>query len=148
MVAIDEGQGYSRCAGKEIAPICIRMDRRSPLRAIYVGSWQCFNSTEETLVIRCLFAHEWVTLWEKSLGTIACFRKCKRCGILERGVLDLSKVVGWETMRERSSTKAQQVRVVRQPLPRLDRLAHSFGLRRTRMNDGTGLERLTSWIRD
>ena len=36
--------------------------------------------------MRCLFAHEWVTLWEKSLGTIACFRKCKRCGILERGV--------------------------------------------------------------
>lgn len=87
--------------------------------------------------MRCLFAHKWVTLWEKSFGTIACYRRCKRCGSLERGVLDFARIVGWERMRERSSTEAQQTRVARQPLPRLDQLAHSFGLRRTRMNDGT-----------
>ena len=98
--------------------------------------------------MRCPFAHKWVALWEKSLGTIACYRRCRRCGSLERGVLDFSRIVGWETMRERSYITSQQMRVVRQPLFRLDRLAHSFGLRRTRMNDGMRLEKLTALIRD
>jgi hypothetical protein len=85
----------------------------------------------------CLFGHKWTTLWEKSFGTIACFRTCERCEGLERGVLEGSKVVGWEKVRARSSTKARQMRLVRRPLPPLSRLGHSLGLLRTRANDGT-----------
>jgi hypothetical protein len=97
--------------------------------------------------MRCLFAHKWVTMWEKNRRSIACFRRCQRCGSLERAILEYSGIAGWEAIRERSYTKAQQIRVTRQPLHHLDRLAHSFGLRRTRIDDGSRIGRLASLIR-
>lgn len=130
---------------EEIAPACVRMDRRFAAPNVSRRILRCVNATKGISAMRCLFAHKWVTLWEKSLGTIACCRRCRRCGTLERAVLDaFSRVVAWETMRERSHVSALQMRVARQQLPRLDRLAHSLGFLRTRTSDRPrSLQRLT-----
>jgi len=83
----------------------------------------------------CLFGHKWVILWERSYGNIACYRRCERCRSLERGVLDFSSIVSWEKVRADTHSRALQMRLVRLPLPRLDRWAHSLGLSRTRASD-------------
>ncbi len=87
--------------------------------------------------MRCMFTHEWVTYWAKAFSrSFVPYRKCTRCGIMQRGICDsLTREIFWETMRERTYVWAQQNRIVRQPSSGLDKLAHSLGLRRTRMSD-------------
>lgn len=88
----------------------------------------------------CLFAHKWVTSWEKTfVRSLVPYRKCRRCGIMQRGNCDsLTREVSWETMREHNFSAAQQIGIVRQPSSTLDQLAHSLGLRRTRAGDRIG----------
>jgi hypothetical protein len=56
---------------------------------------------------------------------------------MQRGVYDpFWRGISWETMRERAYVKSEQAQIVRRPSSRLDRIAHSVGLRRSRANDG------------
>jgi len=93
--------------------------------------------------MRCLFMHFWVTSWEKSfIRSFVPYRTCKRCGTMQRGVhYSFSSEIAWETMRERTYLRMQQIHIVRQPSSWLDQLTHSLGLRRSRMSDRTKAER-------
>lgn len=89
--------------------------------------------------MRCLLSHKWVTSWEKSfVRSFVPYRRCRRCGIMQRGIYDsLTRDLSWQTVRERTYIAAQQIRIVRRSSSRLDQLAHTLGLRRSRMSDGT-----------
>jgi hypothetical protein len=66
------------------------------------------------------------------------WRKCKRCGIVQRGTYDKKrKDITWETMRERDYSPSRHGRIVRQPSSGLDQLAHTLRLRRSRLGDRT-----------
>ena len=93
----------------------------------------------------CLFGHKWVTLWEKSYGNIACYKRCERCRSLERGILHSSSIVGWEKVRADTHSRALQMRLVRRPLPFFDRLAHSMGVLRTRASDRARSVARSTW---
>jgi len=92
---------------------------------------------------RCLFRHKWAIESETKRGvhglpvrTVLPYRTCERCGAIERGIYDGSlKNIIWERSRERANITASWPRVFRQLGSVFDRLAHSFGLRRTRMSD-------------
>lgn len=87
------------------------------------------------LTIRCLFTHEWVRRGSSARPFLA-YRVCERCGTMQRGVYDdLFQDVTWQTMRERAFIASDQARVVRQPTSRVDQIAHSLRLRRTRASD-------------
>jgi len=94
--------------------------------------------------MRCLISHKWVIgteLSPRSAGrrvrSVLPYRTCERCGTLQRGIFKtLWSDLSWETVRERAYNKLQQRRIVRQPSSRLDQLAHSMGLRRSREGDG------------
>ena len=87
------------------------------------------------LPIRCLFTHEWVRK-QAGGGLFLPYRICARCGTMQRGVRDgLFQDMTWETMRERAFTVSEQAQVVRRPVSRIDRIAHSLRLRRTRASD-------------
>jgi len=96
-------------------------------------------------MLRCLFTHKWAIgtrLNVRSHGTyirsVLPYRTCERCGTVQRGIYKtLWGDLSWETIRERTYIRSQQVRIVRQPSSRLDQLAHTLGLRRTRMSDVT-----------
>lgn len=96
-------------------------------------------------VMRCLFTHKWAIGTEINDGShgpavrsVLPYRTCERCGTMQRGIFtSLWKDLSWETMRERTYNKLQQRRIVRQPSSRFNRLAHSLGLRRSRMGDRT-----------
>ena len=61
--------------------------------------------------------------------------------MMQRGIFkSLWRDICWETMRERTYIKSQQGRIVRKPSSRLDQLAHSMGLRHTRISDMTRSE--------
>jgi len=93
---------------------------------------------------RCLFRHKWAIETETKRGShgfretrVIPYRTCERCGAIERGIYDGSlKNIIWERLRERANVTASRPRVFRQPGSLFDRLAHSCGLRRTRMSDG------------
>jgi hypothetical protein len=80
-------------------------------------------------MVRCLLTHK----WDRKIFDRSAFyyRTCKRCGKMQRGIYDT-----WETMRERTYIKSQQIRIVRHPSSQLDHLAHTLGLRRSRASDG------------
>ena len=55
---------------------------------------------------------------------------------MQRSVYDaVYQDVAWETVREREFIRSQQIQIVRKPVSRLDQLAHTLGLRRSRMSD-------------
>jgi len=125
------------------------------LRDIEVDLWRCsrFNSSKQPnrfflpgmTVMRCLFAHKWALGTETNapshgpyVRTVLPYRICERCGTMQRGIFTaLWGGLSWETMRERTYNKLQQRRIVRQPSSRFNRLAHSLGIRRSRMGDRT-----------
>jgi len=78
----------------------------------------------------CLLTHR----WDKRVFDRSAFyyRTCKRCGKIQRGIYNT-----WEIVRERAYVKSEQLGIVRRPSTRLDRLAHTLRLRRTRANDRT-----------
>ena len=64
------------------------------------------------------------------------YRTCERCGTMQRGAHDTySGGIAWETMRERTYIKSEQLRIVRRSASRLQQLAHTLGLRRSRRDD-------------
>ena len=85
----------------------------------------------------CLFAHKWVTTWQKTfVRSLVPYRRCIRCGVTQWGIHDtLTREVSWEAMRERTYFDFQQARIVRKPSSGLDQLAHTLRLRRTRAGD-------------
>jgi hypothetical protein len=99
------------------------------------SSWALASMWSSGLTIRCLFTHEWVRK-QSGGGSFLSYRMCARCGTMQCGVGDgLFQDVAWETMRERAFVVSEQARVVRRPISRLDRIAHSLRLRRTRASD-------------
>jgi len=104
--------------------------------------------------MRCLFTHKWgnpkavpVTSCVRYIRTVLYYRICKRCGTMQRGIYDrFWNYMVWETMRERTYIKSQQLKIVREPSARLDQLAHTLGLRRSRMSDRMRAERRTVQI--
>jgi len=87
-------------------------------------------------MIRCLFAHKWVRK-ESNIRSVLAYRTCERCGMVQRGFDIFEGDISWETIRERADIDWERIQFVRQPSSRLDQLAHSLGLRRSRMSDGT-----------
>lgn len=96
--------------------------------------------------MRCLFTHKWVVgnnfdlrSRDPDISFVIPYRTCERCGTMQRGICDASwGDMSWETMREGVYVISEQIRIVRQPISRLDKLAHSLGLRRSRMTDQMG----------
>ena len=111
---------------------------------------------------RCLFAHTWL-IKASQLRSAVLSRTCVRCGTIQRGIYDpFWRDIAWETIRERAhSTPVQiqvasdvsaswqtvadrayvtpeKIRFARKPSSRLDRWAHSLGLRRSRVSDRSG----------
>lgn len=78
--------------------------------------------------MRCLFIHSW---GRKSFdGSNYYVRTCKRCGTVQRGIYG-----NWETIREFAYVKYEQLQFIREPSSRGERIAHTLGLRRTRISD-------------
>jgi len=88
--------------------------------------------------MRCLLTHKWVMGEAFDVKCFSPWRKCKRCGMVQRGTYDKDrKDITWETMRERAYKKVKHGQIVRKPSSEFDQLAHKLGLRRTRMTDVT-----------
>lgn len=72
---------------------------------------------------------------------------------MQRGIYDASwNDIAWETMRERTYTRSQQIPIVRQSSSPFDQLTHTLGLRRTRMSDKRDRETtprrsIVSWLK-
>ena len=82
--------------------------------------------------MRCVFTHQWAI----NIKSRYAYRSCKRCGLTQRGLYDgLYQDIVWEAIRERTFVRSQQAHIVRRPLSRLDQIAHSLRLRRTRATD-------------
>ena len=110
--------------------------------------------------MRCLITHKWFVGGEFEIIPYYHWRQCNRCGKVQRGIYDrISRNTYWETVRERVYVKPVQIQIarrpgdpweterqlaritpevvqfVRKPSSRLDKLAHTLRLRRTRMGD-------------
>ena len=86
--------------------------------------------------MRCLIAHRWILGETFDVKSFSPWRKCKRCGLIQRGTYDKArKDIIWETMRERVYSKARHGKIVRRPSSTLDQLGHTLRLRRTRKSD-------------
>jgi hypothetical protein len=115
--------------------------------------------------MHCLVTHKWVIKPLNAESRLP-YRLCERCGTMQRGIYDVFwKDISWETLRERAYTKSMQIQIAREPsspwetlrehahitlgkvpfvrktTSRLDQLAHSLGLRRTRKSDRRGAEK-------
>lgn len=99
------------------------------------SSWRFTSMRLSRLMIRCLFAHEWVRQEASGRSLSAC-RICERCGTMQRAFDIRDGHISWQTIRERADVEPGPIRFVRQHSSRLDQLAHSLGLRRSRMSDG------------
>ena len=89
--------------------------------------------------MRCLLVHKWVTepryLNMLSARDVA-YRKCKRCGKTQFGVVnDPSVGIRWSPIRKGSFSDAREARMRRRPSSWLDQIAHSLRLSRTRETD-------------
>jgi len=89
--------------------------------------------------MRCLFGHKWflgkAVNVTSDVRAVLYFRRCERCGKMQRGLDTFNGDIPWETVRERSFLRAQQIPMLRQPCSHLDQLAHRLGLRRSRTSD-------------
>jgi len=97
--------------------------------------------------MRCLFKHKWIVGGVFDVRFFSPWKICTRCGRMQRGTSEFSTYIAWETMRERNYITSEQIQIIRQPSSRLDQLAHSLGLRRSRMGDGTRPERRSEQTR-
>ena len=90
-------------------------------------------------IMHCLFAHRWILGEVFDVQSFSPWRKCTRCGVVQRGVYDaVREDITWETMRDRSYDQSLHRQIVRRRTSGLDQLAHSFGLRRSRIGDRSG----------
>jgi hypothetical protein len=86
--------------------------------------------------MRCVLTHKWIMGERFDVKSFAPWRKCKRCGIVQRGIYDKKrKDITWETMRERVFSTSKHAQIVRQPSSGFDQLAHTLRLRRSRKGD-------------
>jgi len=86
--------------------------------------------------MRCLLKHKWVLGEAFDVQSFSPWRKCERCGMIQRGTYDDErKDITWETMRERVYRKGQHDKIVRKPLSGPAQVAHALGLYRTRTSD-------------
>jgi len=133
--------------------------KRSINIVLVIGWLRGINAlTGEKPVVRCLIGHNWVVagVFDPEPACFAPWRVCARCGQMQRSTFDHSDSISWETLRERNDITSELirsairerndvtsklVRIVRQPTSRLDQLAHTFRLRRTRTNDRTASRR-------
>ena len=89
--------------------------------------------------MRCLLGHKWVTepryLNMLSARDVA-YRKCKRCGKTQFGILDDPPVrIRWSTMRKGTISDAREARMLRRASSRLDQIAHTLRLTCTMETD-------------
>jgi len=89
--------------------------------------------------MRCLVLHKWITK-PRYLNLVSeahpAYRKCNRCGKTQFGILDGQSLrITWITMRKGDISDAQDVWTLRRSSSRLNQIAHSLKLRRTRAND-------------
>ena len=97
-------------------------------------------------MVGCLFGHKWVLQTDSSLQRDGFnvryaipYRRCERCGKLERGVRDAFwRDIVWEPLRQGTDILSERPRFFRQPTGLLDQLAHSWGMRRSRASDRQG----------
>jgi len=87
------------------------------------------------LTMRCMFSHKWMRR-ESTVRSVVAYRACQRCGAMQRALDLLNGDISWETIRERAGVEHEQIWFARQPSNWRDQLAHSLGLRRSRMSDG------------
>ena len=93
--------------------------------------------------MRCLLSHKWsmakLLRFESAVPHARpslYYRSCDRCGAVQRGVYDiLSGGISWETLREHDRSRLEQIQIIRQRSSRLEQLAHSLNLRRSRQGD-------------
>ena len=86
--------------------------------------------------MRCLLTHKWILGAPIDVKSFAPWRKCTRCGMVQRGIYDKKrKDITWETMREGVFSGSRHGEIVRQPSSGLDQLAHTLRLRRSRNGD-------------
>ncbi len=97
--------------------------------------WGLTSMRSSGRMIRCLFAHEWVRQETSGRSSMA-YRICGRCGTMQRAFDIRDGEISWQAIRERADVEPEPNRFVRQHSSRLDQLAHSLGLRRSRMSDG------------
>lgn len=123
------------------------------LRSSYLGkslalaafSWRVRRRIQGESTALCLFMHKWVIKTESSArrdggytNTVIPYRECERCRMLQRGIFDgFWKDIVWETLREGTDVTSKRERFFRKPSGPLDQLAHSLGLRRSRVGDRT-----------
>lgn len=84
--------------------------------------------------MRCLFRHKWVRK-ESNIRSVVAYRTCEQCGRVQRGFDIFVGEIYWETIRERDDMDWERIQFVRQSSSPLGKLAHSLGLRRSRMSD-------------
>jgi hypothetical protein len=89
----------------------------------------------------CLFSHRW--RFDFRLHYV--YRTCQFCNVAERHLRNRSATyTAWEPVTERSNAESEQGQIVRKRSRMLVRLARSWALMRTKMNNGTRiLARLT-----
>jgi hypothetical protein len=89
----------------------------------------------------CLFSHRW--RFDFALHYV--YRRCQFCNVAERHLRNRNATyTAWERVTERSIPESEQGRIVRKRSRMLVRLARSWGIMRTKMNNGTRiLARLT-----
>jgi len=86
----------------------------------------------------CLFNHNWILGETFDVQAFSPWRRCKRCGAVQRGVYDeFREDIMWETMKERTYDRSKHDDIIRRPSSGFDQLAHSLGLWRTRKSDET-----------
>jgi len=86
--------------------------------------------------MRCLIKHNWVLGEAFDVQSFSPWRKCERCGMVQRGTYDKErKDIIWETMREHAYKRSHHDKIVRQPLSSFAQVAHTLGLSRTRKGD-------------
>lgn len=82
----------------------------------------------------CLFNHRWT--YDFRLHYV--HRKCLYCDVAQRHVRNKESVyTAWESIRDLTYIESEQRQVVQKRVFGFVRLAHAFGLLRTRTSDGT-----------
>ena len=90
----------------------------------------------------CLFSHR----WRFDFRLYYVYRSCQFCNVAERHLRkrDATTYAAWEPVTERSHTEPERRQIVRKRARMLVRLVRSWGIMRTKMNNGTRiLARLT-----
>lgn len=104
------------------------------------------RSRDGIRIMRCLLKHNWVLGEAFDVQYFSPWRKCGRCGLVQRGTYDKERRdVIWEPMRERAYRRSHHDKIVRQPLSAFAQVAHTLGLYRTRKSDTLTTNHTLPW---